>query len=577
MKTLTFYRLIILMLLKLKKNGKKCFKSAKSFIKDFELPWYVVFYLVTIYFSSVLNFQIIDNFYRILDDSKFATPLFCITPPLVLFALLSLVFVVFLFKYLFKPLFAFLILLASITSYFSYKYGIIYDEYVIREILDSNFEDVASVCTLSFVFNVLIYGVIPSLLLLKVKIKWADNLNNAILGRLLMVAISSLILFVIGGNYYQNYASIYRHNPILQKEISPFNFIYIASKTINETYFKDTTPFNVIGADASMKHQDVKPDIFVVVVGETARAQNFDFNGYSRNTTPFTKDLPNFVNYKNVSSCGTDASVSIPCMFSIMERSDYDENLAKNSTSLVDTLNYAGFDVMWFDNDKGCHGVCDRTPYEVMNVKDVTINDLCDKDGCYDEVLLRKLNPFINDAVKANKDTVIFLHLVGNREPYNKRVPENMKVFTPTCENSDQQKCSVEEIVNSYDNTIIYTDYIIKNIVDILDSYKDDVSTGLIYISDHGESLGEFGIFLHGSPFQIAPEYQKKVPMMTWFSDGFILDHRLDMNCIKKKAQTENFSHDNFYHSILGALEVESSLYDYSLDIFKKCQFLQKE
>ncbi|MDY5779759.1 MAG: phosphoethanolamine--lipid A transferase [Succinivibrionaceae bacterium] len=549
------------------------FKFLWNGLKNLSLPWFIVFYAVTIYFSTILNYQILNHFYRILEKSEGVTKAFLVTPPIVLLSLFTIIILPFCFKYVFKIVFSILILLSASFGYFSYKYGIIFDYDMMINILETNPSEAKSYLNSELFLDIFLFGVIPSFLILFIKIKWPKTILRGILGRGLILLGAFLTLFILGSFYYQNYASICRNNHMLRKEINPHNFIYNGYKAIRDTYFPEKIEFTPIGTDSIIDNKDERPEIFVILLGETARAQNFDFNGYNRNTTPYTKNVKNLVNFISVSSCGTATAVSVPCLFSILKRSDYDEKIAKHQSSMADILKYSGYDVSWFDNDGGCKGVCERIPNEELNVKDVTIKDLCDSDSCYDEALLRKLKPKVIEASKSNKHTVIFLHLIGSHGPtYHKRLPDNMKVFKPSCERSDIENCSVEEIVNAYDNTLVYTDYIVKSVVDMLEPYSKDHGVGLLYVSDHGESLGEFGLFLHGAPYALAPDFQKKVPMMTYFSDSFAFDHDLDLKCLRNNAETINYSHDNVFHSVLGILDVNTSFYDKSLDIFAPCR-----
>ncbi len=313
----------------------------------------------------------------------------------------------------------------------------------------------------------------------------------------------------------------------------------------------------------------------MVVLGETARAQNFKHNGYYRDTTPYTDNLPvlNFVKFAPVASCGTATAVSVPCMFSIMKRKDYNETKAYNSSSLADILKYAGYKAVWYDNDGGCKGVCERIPHENIDPASADFSGLCKNGSCYDEVLLKKLKIKLADSAANKKSTVIFLHLIGSHGPtYFERVPDDKKIFKPSCERGDIENCSVEEIVNVYDNTLVYTDYVLSKVVEALKPYQEQFGTAMFYISDHGESLGENGLFLHGAPYAIAPKEQTEVPLMTWFSDSFIQDHHMNMRCLANFAKKGGLSQDNFYHSLLGILDVNTSVYDEKLDLFSSCR-----
>lgn len=377
--------------------------------------------------------------------------------------------------------------------------------------------------------------------------------------------------------YYQNYASIARNNHILRKELSPYKYVWYGYKALKNTFFPTIIKFEKYADDGIIDNLEERPELFVIVIGETARAQNFKHNGYQRNTTPYTDNIENFTKFSSVSSCGTATAISVPCMFSILDQDEYDETKAKNSSSLADIINYAGYDVMRYDKDGGCKGVCDRIPNENINIKSLEFKDLCNGDTCYDEVLVKKLQTELSIASTNNKSTVIFLHLIGSHGPtYYERVPIDKKVFKPSCDRSDIENCSVEQIVNSYDNTIIYTDYVLSKVVDSLKPYSKKFGTGMLYISDHGESLGEYGLFLHGIPYSFAPDYQKEVPMMTWFSSSFINDHKMDINCLNTIAKSKNFSQDNLFSSLLGILDINTEFYDKKEDLFNQCRIWNK-
>lgn len=536
------------------------------------LPWYVVFYIVVIYFSTVLNQQILSHFYTILSQSEGVSFLFLITPPLVLFSILTIVFLFFSFKYIFKAAMVFLIITGAQVGYFATKYGIIFDYDMMINIFSTNLAEAKGYITFESILLSVIYGFLPAAFICYIKIRWPQSFFKAIWQRLLVFGIAAATLIVIAVPYYQNYASIGRNNSILRKEISPYNYVYYGYKALKQMYFPTKIEFYEFGNKAFIDNPEERPELFVVVIGETARAQNFKHNGYARNTTPYTDNIKNFIKFAPVQSCGTATAVSVPCMFSRQNREDYDEVKAQNSSNLTDLLKYAGYDVYWYDNDSGCKGVCKRINNVLISNSDPNLKDKCSSDGCYDEVLLPILKERLQIQAQNKQDSVIFLHIIGSHGPtYFLRVPKDKKVFFPTCERGDIENCSREEIVNAYDNTLVYTDYILSEVIKILEPYQQNFGTGLFYISDHGESLGEMGLYLHGTPYSIAPDEQKYVPMMAYFSKSFIEDHNMDLNCLENESKL-SFSQDNFFHSILGILDVNTSFYNEKQDLFLKCR-----
>ncbi len=309
-----------------------------------------------------------------------------------------------------------------------------------------------------------------------------------------------------------------------------------------------------------------KIKLLVLIVGETARAQNFALYGYNRPTNPeLTKQ--NIITFTDTSSCGTATAVSLPCMFSHQERTKFKVGDARYTQNLVDILQSAGNYVFWRENDDGCKGICDRVDYE-----DVTQNpgqQFCFSDYCQDDALLNGLEQKISNLTR---NSVIILHTMGSHGPtYYKRYPDKYKKFTPTCDSADIQNCTKKQIVNTYDNTIVYTDHIISSAIDILKQYPQYQSS-LIYISDHGESLGENGIYLHGLPYRIAPDTQTKIPFLLWMSDQKKQTGKIDEQCLRQNASSRQFSHDNLFHSVLGLMNTVTTVYKPELDIFAPCR-----
>jgi lipid A ethanolaminephosphotransferase len=222
---------------------------------------------------------------------------------------------------------------------------------------------------------------------------------------------------------------------------------------------------------------------------------------------------------------------------------------------------------LWVENNPDCKGVCDRI--EKHDVADIYSNEFCSEGGCYDEALLNGLNNYI-DNIK--EDTVIVLHTQGSHGPaYYRRYPQAFKVFVPECRTSTVQDCSDEEVVNAYDNTILYTDYFLSKVIDYLQGSSASINTAMLYVSDHGESLGEDGAYLHGLPYFMAPDFQKHVPLLLWLSEGFRQEKQLDEICLNEKT-ADPFSHDNVLHSVLGVMDVATVQYKKELDIFSSCR-----
>jgi len=300
-------------------------------------------------------------------------------------------------------------------------------------------------------------------------------------------------------------------------------------------------------------------------VGETVRAQNWGLNGYARQTTPQLKQI-NPVNFTDVTACGSATEISLPCMFAPIGRRDYDKDRIQHSESLLHALEHAGIPTLWRDNQTGCKGVCDGLAFESFEHGHDAQS--CNDDGCMDEVMLRGLQ---DEVDKRPGDMVLVLHQLGNHGPsYYKRYPQRLARFNPVCESAELGECSSEQIVNAYDNAVLHTDDFVARIIGFL-SAQSQRDTAMIYVSDHGESLGENGLFLHGMPYAIAPKTQTRVPMVMWLSNGMASDGAIDVDCLRHEASAP-VSHDNLFHSVLGLMQVETVEYSRSLDLFAACR-----
>lgn len=309
----------------------------------------------------------------------------------------------------------------------------------------------------------------------------------------------------------------------------------------------------------------------ILVVGETARSQNFQLNGYPRATNPRLSRKEGVISFNDVSSCGTATAISVPCMFSQMTRGQYDDVRAATEENVLDILQRTGISVLWRNNNNGgCKGVCERVPTEDMPALKVA-GQCVNADGtCYDDVLLHQLGARI-DAI--NGDALIVLHQLGSHGPtYFERYPAASRAFSPTCDSNQIQHCSNEALVNTYDNTLVHTDQVLAEAIGLLRGYSAHRDVALIYVSDHGESLGERGMYLHGTPYFIAPREQTQVPMVMWFSPEFSRNAGLDLACMRGNALHRAYSHDNVFHSLLGLFGVSSTVYQRDLDVFAGCR-----
>ncbi|MCH7371419.1 MULTISPECIES: phosphoethanolamine transferase [Aeromonas] len=525
--------------------------------------------LLVLLFALVFNWPIFLHFYRILTALEHVKAGFALSIPFVLMAALNAVFLPFTFKYLLKPFFILLIMTGSIASYAMLKYGIIFDVGMVQNIIETNSGEATSYLNGSVMLWFLLTAVLPVLCLLAIKIEYPSSWLKGLGLRLGGIALSLLFLVGVAALYYQDYASVGRNNHSIVKEIVPANYVRGVYRYARDIVFATPIPYEPIGTDAKVVSKSDKPTLMFLVVGETARSKNYSLNGYKKETNGFTSKEQELVSFKDVRSCGTATAVSVPCMFSNLTRHEYDETLAKSRDGLLDVLQHAGVSVLWKENDGGCKGVCNNVP--TIEIEPKQFPQYCEGDSCYDEVLLQGLDQQITDMKSGNK--VVAFHLMGSHGPtYYRRYPTEDRFFTPDCPRSDIENCSNEELVNTYDNTIRYTDKVLSQLIEKLKTLESQYNVGLVYLSDHGESLGAMGLYLHGTPYKFAPDDQTRVPLLTWFSPQLQSDRQLNQDCLRQEAGSKRFSHDNLFHSMLGIMDVQTKVYDGALDMFKPCR-----
>ncbi|MDQ7732107.1 phosphoethanolamine--lipid A transferase [Halomonas sp. SpR1] len=522
--------------------------------------------LVTISFTLIYNNSLWKEVLHRYDISEASSIGIVILMFLIITSLHFVVFLLFSFYWSSKIVLTILLLVASSVSYFTSSYGVYFDTTMLDNVLQTDTSEARELLTLGLLFHLSLYFILPSIVLWRVDLK-KTTWPKAMLRRLAywLGGVAVLLLSTILS--YQDVSSLMRNNKELRYLITPGNYLVSMVKVITSEAPSADTPRLSVGADAFMEpNEEAKPKLLVIVVGEAVRAANWGLNDYQRQTTPELTNLSSVINFKQVTSCGTSTAVSLPCMFSLPGRREYDKAYARQHESLLDVLKRAGLNVIWIENQSGCKGVCDR----VANWK-ITADEypqLCQEGRCLDEALVYELSQQISQPNP--RDTVIILHQLGNHGPsYFQRYPSNFERFMPTCKTADLSQCSQEEITNSYDNAILYTDHILSQTIEML-ANQSNYDASMIYLSDHGESLGEKGLYLHGIPYAIAPDEQTHIPMLWWLSPTFSQRESIDIECLNEIAENPA-SHDNLFHSVLGLLNVSTMIYQDELDISKPC------
>ena len=356
-----------------------------------------------------------------------------------------------------------------------------------------------------------------------------------------------------------------RENSDLKLKITPI-YPLLSVVRLTRDYLHPKKPFQVIDAAAFQRTTRARKSIGIMVVGETARADRFSMGGYQKDTNPLLENTLGVV-FAEADSCGTSTLFSVPCMFSMRGRDSYEADEASSESNVLDILTAAGVKTVWIDNNSSCKNVCNRIENSNLRDDPDKLSDLYSDMGYFDEILLQQIDEYLGAD---GPDTLIVLHTLGSHGPaYGRRYPSEFGVFKPFCTQPSPTDCTAEEVSNAYDNTIVYTDYFLSQLINKLQARSEEVDTFLFYASDHGESLGENGVYLHGLPYSIAPAAQKNVPFILWASDGF-QESRVGNTRLIADVGAERLSHDNISHTLLGLYDVSASSYQYELDILAK-------
>jgi lipid A ethanolaminephosphotransferase len=496
--------------------------------------------------------------------------LFIVCAAAALILIINLVLMLFARRTVFRVVVAILLPVLAAAAFFMFEYGVLIDVNMIRNVFETNTAEARDLASPKMLLAIALFGLLPSYIVWQTP--WiARSLTRDIKRMLLIGCVSAPLILALLFPFWGTFLSTFREHKELRLSLMPLNITSALTKYVRQGTAMASTVIAPFGEDAvrAQPASDKKrKSVFVIVVGETARADHFSLNGYARQTNAKLSKVSGLINFPQVSSCGTDTAQSVPCMFSGLGRENFSNSTASGQENLLDILKRTGLDVIWLENQAGCKGVCTRTTSETLTGKP---HPQFNTSGeTYDEILLDGLDDRI---AKLERDTVIVMHMMGSHGPaYWKRYPAAFETFTPVCRYSVFSRCTNDEIVNAYDNTLLYTDHVLAELARHLEAADASAAdTAMWYVSDHGESLGENNLYLHGMPYAIAPEAQTRVPMVMWLSKGFQKSQAIDTTCLAGRA-AEKTSHDALFHSILGVMDIKTKVYDAALDLFAPCR-----
>ncbi|MFG6429239.1 phosphoethanolamine transferase [Roseateles sp. LYH14W] len=477
-----------------------------------------------------------------------------------------------------RPLLVVLLLSAGALAHFIGSYGIVFDPTMVVNLVQTDVHESRDLLSWRLLASIALLGALPAWWLLRQPAAPAQRPARRAGFNVLSFVLAIAAMLLLALSMFADLSSTMRNHKTLRYMITPLNGVYALSAAALRGQAAPSGPPAVVGADAHLlpRAQGAKPPLLLLVVGETARAMNFSLNGYAQPTNPELAALP-VVSFRQVASCGTSTAASLPCMFSPLGRDAFADAKGPQE-NLLDVLQRAGLAVLWLDNQSGCKGLCDRVPNAHASRPPEGApplpDRLCDGDECLDEALLHGLDRRIAalDAQQLARGLVLVMHQMGSHGPaYFKRSPPELKRFQPECRSNALQQCPPEQVVNAYDNSIVATDRLLARSIAWLQTQAGRFDPGLLYVSDHGESLGENGLFLHGMPYAMAPREQTQVPLIMWLPEGGGLAASLEPGCLTRLSKAAA-SHDNLFHTAMGWVGARADAYKAEWDLLAGCR-----
>lgn len=442
----------------------------------------------------------------------------------------------FLSRFVGKFLVTIFFIVNAIAVYFVNTYSVIIDESMVGNVLNTNYAESSSFVSVKLFLYIILLGILPAIYVIRAKI-----VTVPVKRFLVVISLTLVVMLAIAFANAANWLWIDKNSKTLGGLAMPWS--YTVNLSLFYVHKHQENEKEILLPDAIIK--DNQKSVVVLVIGESARSENFSLYGYSKNTNPLLSKMTDLHHF-NATSCATYTTAGVKC---ILEH----ENTGDLYEILPNYLYRNGVDVTWRTTNWG------EPPVHIKNYlnKEALMKD-CKGEGCnYDEVLLNNLPAQIRSSTK-NK-VLIVLHTSTSHGPeYSTKYPPRFETFKPVCNSVELSKCSHDELVNAYDNTINYTDYILSKLIQDLKQLKE-YKTAMIFISDHGESLGEKNLYMHGLPLSLAPKQQYDIPFIVWTSD----------NSLKQIKPDNTLTQNYVFHSVLNFLGVQSPVYKEEMNIFR--------
>lgn len=524
--------------------------------------------LLAAYLLAFANASFWQALWRALGPATPADLLVLVAVALALLAVFWMIFTLVAWPRIARPAWSLLIAGAFAAAYFMDGYGVVVDRVAIQSVLETDLREASEWLSP----RMLPYGLAALLPILWLRRRAVPRRpwRRALAGQLLVAALAAGVTAASLFAQFPRLSSLARNHRELQHMINPTTVLQSAYGLARRRLAPRPTEVVAALTDARRGPSWSQPAtarrrLLVLVVGESARAASFGLLGYARQTNPRLA-REDIIAFDHVRSCGTSTAVSLPCMFSDLGRARYSDRAVRGRESLIDVIGHAGLASLWLDNNTGSKNVAARS--EQVSLAAATDPRYCSARGCFDDILVDGLARRLDGP---QPPTLVVLHQKGSHGPaYFERYPAGFRAFRPTCESNELDDCTREQILNTYDNSILYTDHTLAETVATLRARQDRFDSVMLYVSDHGESTGEHGMYLHGAPEFIAPDEQTRVPLLLWLSPGYVERYGLSPECVRARRRSE-LSHDVLFHSVLGLLDVRTRGYQAGSDVFAGC------
>lgn len=367
----------------------------------------------------------------------------------------------------------------------------------------------------------------------------------------------------------------------MRNQLYPVNICYnlylaFERNAASENYREASRDFKF---EARSEHSATAPEVYVMVVGETARTHNFSLYGYPRNTNPLLSKTPGIKAFPNVTTQSNTTHKSVPMLLSAASAEDFERLF--HEKGILAAFKEAGFHTVFISNQLPNHSFIDflgeqADEYYFLKKEDAS------QGNHYDEDLLQKLDeilPLADASSSAHyryRKLFVVLHSYGSHFNYQERYPRSFAYFKPDSR-SEAKSENRRDLLNAYDNTIRYTDYILHGIIERLQKWEgvqtktdgvyDQPTSAMLYTSDHGENIfdDERSLFLHAAPK--ASDYELHVPFIIWTSDGFSKQYPDILKALGENRSKQVQSSLSAFHTMLGigGIQTRYRLDEYSV------------